>query len=60
MSDKMSKIADLMTRIKIKDKDTFPKYLAANQNNTININSGNSKRQFLESLNKKKEETNEI
>ena len=60
-SDKMAKIADLMTRIKLKDKDTFPKYLAANQNNTININSGNNKRQFLESLNKKKEEgQNEI
>ena len=60
-SDKMAKIADLMTRIKLKDKDTFPKYLAANQNNTININSGNNKRQFLESLNKKKQEgENEI
>ena len=60
-SDKMAKIADMMTRIKLKDKDTFPKYLAANQNNTININSGNNKRQFLESLNKKKEEgQNEI
>lgn len=60
-SDKMAKIADLMTRIKLKDKDTFPRYLAANQNNTININSGNNKRQFLESLNKKKEENiNEI
>lgn len=59
MSDKMSKIADLMTRIKLKDKDTFPRYLAANQNNTININSGNTKRQLLEALNKK-EENNEI
>jgi|694.fasta_scaffold23718_7 cellobiose-specific phosphotransferase system component IIA len=60
-SDKMAKIADLMTRIKLKDKDTFPRYLAANQNNTININSGNNKRQFLEALNKKKEENiNEI
>jgi hypothetical protein len=59
-SDKMAKIADLMTRIKLKDKDTFPRYLAANQNNTININSGNNKRQLLESLNKKKEESNEI
>lgn len=56
MSDKMSKVADLMTRIKLKDKDTFPRYLAANQNNTININSGNTKRQLLEALNKKKED----
>ena len=57
-SDKMAKIADLMTRIKLKDKDTFPRYLAANQNNTININSGNNKRQFLEALNNKKKEEN--
>jgi hypothetical protein len=56
MSDKMSKVADLMTRIKLKDKDTFPRYLAASQNNTININSGNTKRQLLEALNKKNEE----
>lgn len=56
MSDKMSKVADLMTRIKLKDKDTFPRYLAASQNNTININSGNTKRQLLEALNKKKED----
>ncbi len=34
-SDKMSKIADLMTRVKM--RDPFPKYLAAHQNNTINI-----------------------
>jgi hypothetical protein len=51
----MSKVADLMTRIKLKDKDTFPKYLAANQSNTININSGNNKRQLIEAINKAKE-----
>lgn len=51
ISDKMSKIADLMTRIKLKDRDTYPKYLSANQNNTININS--SKRQLIEAINKK-------
>lgn len=51
MSDKMSKVADLMTRIKMKDRDTFPKYLAANQNNTINISS--NKRQLIEAINKK-------
>lgn len=51
ISDKMSKIADLMTRIKLKDRDTYPKYLSANQNNTINISS--SKRQLIEAINKK-------
>lgn len=51
ISDKMSKIADLMTRIKLKDRDTYPKYLNASQNNTINISS--SKRQLIEAINKK-------
>lgn len=36
-TDKISKIADLMTRIKLKETNTFPKYLAAHQNNTINV-----------------------
>ena len=56
IADKMSKMADLMTRIKLKDRDTYPKYLSANQNNTININSGNNKRQLLEAINKAKKE----
>lgn len=49
-SDKMSKIADLMTRMKLKEKDTFPRYLAAQQNNKIVIES--SKRDMLKSINK--------
>jgi len=56
MSDKMGKIADLMTRVKIKEKDTFPKYLAANQNNTININEGTSRRSLIEAINKAKKD----
>lgn len=59
-SDKMSKIADLMTRIKLKDKDTFPRYLAAQQNNKVVIES--SKRDLLKSISKmanKKGKTNE-
>ena len=51
-ADKLTKIADLMTRMKLKDKDTFPRYLAASQTNNINI--GNSKRDILERLNKEK------
>jgi cellobiose-specific phosphotransferase system component IIA len=60
MSDKMGKVADLMTRVKLKEKDTFPKYLAANQNNTINISEGASRRSLIEAINKakKKKEQN--
>lgn len=50
ISDKMAKIADLMTRIKLKDNDTFPKYLAAQQNNKVVIEG--SKRELLKSVNK--------
>lgn len=50
ISDKMSKVADLMTRIKLKDKDTFPRYLAAQQNNKVVIEG--SKRDLLKSINK--------
>jgi hypothetical protein len=49
-SDKMARVADLMTRIKLKDKDTFPRYLAASQQNTININSGSQKRAIINAL----------
>lgn len=59
-ADKMSKVADLMTRIKLKDKDTFPRYLAAQQNNKVVIEG--SKRDLLKSINKianKKGKSNE-
>jgi len=49
-SDKMSKVADLMTRVKLKDKDTFPRYLAAQQNNKVVIEG--SKRDLLKSISK--------
>lgn len=48
ISDKMAKVADLMTRIKLKDKDTFPRYLAAHQHNQVTIES--SKRDVLKAL----------
>jgi hypothetical protein len=59
-ADKMSKVADLMTRIKLKDKDTFPRYLAAQQNNKVVIEG--SKRDLLKSISKianKKGKSNE-
>lgn len=49
--DKMIKIADLMTRIFLKERDTFPRYLAAKQNNTINIT--NEKQTLIEEIEKK-------
>lgn len=57
----MSKIADLMTRIKLKEKDTFPKYLAAHQNNTINVGTSAEKRDLIKQIQKfqkKKKEGN--
>jgi hypothetical protein len=52
ISDKMSKIADLKTRIKLKDTDTFPRYLAAQQNNKVVIEG--SKRELIKSVAKLK------
>jgi hypothetical protein len=50
ISDKMTKIADLMTRMKMKDKDTFPRYLAQQTNNKVVIEG--SKRDLIKSMNK--------
>ena len=57
-ADKMTKIADLWTRVKMKETNTFPKYLAAHQNNTINIDakkslSSEDKRTIIENENKR-------
>lgn len=49
INDKMAKVADLMTRIKLKERDTFPRYLAAQQNNKVVIE---DKRDFLQSIQK--------
>lgn len=49
-SDKKAKIAELMTRIKLKEKDTFPRYMAAHQHNNVTIESNNSKRDILKAL----------
>jgi len=50
VNDKMSKIADLRTRMKLKEKDTFPRYLAAQQNNKVVIEG--SKREMLKTISK--------
>ena len=49
-SDKMTKVADLMTRIKLKERDTFPRYLAAQQNSKVVIES--SKREMIKQISK--------
>jgi hypothetical protein len=54
VNDKMAKVADLMTRVKLKERDTFPKYLAAHQNNTINISS--SKRDLIKAIERKQKQ----
>lgn len=54
ISDKMSKVADLMTRIKLKSKDTYKPYLNAHQHNNIKIES--SRRELIKRLENKKRE----
>lgn len=50
MADKMAKIADLMTRIKLKEPNTYKPFL--NQTNNINIASGSGRRGLIDSINK--------
>lgn len=50
VNDKMAKVADLKTRIKLKEKDTYPRYLAAQQNNKVVIEG--SKREMIKTINK--------
>jgi hypothetical protein len=62
-SDKMSKIADLMTRVKLKQPDTYPPWMNKNKkesNNTINIydSSGINRKTLMERI-KKEELANE-
>ena len=51
-ADKKTKVFDLVMRAFLKERDTFPRYLAAKQENNININT--SKREMLKLF---KEET---
>lgn len=52
ISDKMAKVADLMTRIKLRDRDTMPGYLAAQQNNKVVIE---GRRELLKHFNKEQQ-----
>ena len=40
-ADKMSKVADLMTRVKLKDKDTYKAYMNNYQHNKVTIETSN-------------------
>lgn len=43
-ADRMTRVADLMTRVKLKERDTFPRYLAATQKNEITITASDKKK----------------
>jgi hypothetical protein len=61
ISEKMTKVLDLATRVKLKERDTFPRYLAAHQNNTINLGDSSAKRELIKQINKiqKQKEAND-
>lgn len=63
MADKMTRVADLMTRIKLKDRDTYKPYLNGKAtHNTINIIESPevlSKKEMINNLKRKKQENNE-
>jgi hypothetical protein len=50
MPDKKAKIADLMTRIKLKQPDTYKPYLTAKQENKTTINISSSKKTLLKKI----------
>lgn len=59
IADKKAKIADLMTRVKLKERDTFPRYLAAKQENNIKIEAPNKRRkEIMKLIQEVKEEKN--
>lgn len=51
-ADKKTRVVDLLMRAFLKEKDTFPKYLAAHQHNEIKIEDSSRKRQLIKSLQK--------
>lgn len=54
-ADKLSKVADLKTRVKLKERSTFPAYLA--QHNTYNLGDNQlDKRAMLEKINDAKKD----
>jgi hypothetical protein len=58
IADKLIKVADLKTRVVLKEKNTFPPYLAANQTNNTYINNApqQNRRAILEAIEKNKKD----
>ena len=59
ISEKMTKVLDLATRVKLKERDTFPRYLAAHQNNTINLGDSAAKRELIKQIQKMQKKKDE-
>jgi hypothetical protein len=57
-ADKKTKVFDLMMRAFLKEKDTFPRYLAAHQHNEIKITDSSDKRKLLKSFEEKNDGQN--
>ena len=60
IADKLIKIADLKTRIKLKERDTFPKFLAVHQNNTINNSPNTRNRALIEEITRRNKDNEEL
>jgi len=50
VSDKMAKVADLMTRVKLRDRDTYKAYLHAHQHNKVTIETKTPKKDLLKNI----------
>jgi hypothetical protein len=58
-TNNMSRVLDLIMRAKLKERDTFPKYLAATQHNEIKIGGAGNKRKLIEQLAKQAQKKKE-
>lgn len=59
ITNNMSRVLDLIMRAKLKERDTFPKYLAATQHNEIKIGGSGNKRKLIEQLAKQAQKKKE-
>ena len=49
-ADRKTKVVDLLMRAYLKERDTFPRFLNATQNNQIKIEDNTKKRQLLKTI----------
>ena len=59
LADKKSKVADLMTRIKLKDNNTMPRWLSAKQENNVYLKGSGVKRSMIQALEKAQKKNKE-